>query len=421
MIRTEEEGFAPTKEVPTEEVPSEEIPKTNMENAAKFMAQHMGEISKLDATSVTIIVVSAIVLVSLFLFTFLNRILQMESVECDRMNKMFPALSGYIHSLGTSSDDSILSYPLHDFYVYTAYNACSGGEYRNDYVSLCHLQAIIKQGVRGFDFEIFSHEDQPVVATTTEKMRDGKINVHVKETYNFVALADVVRTLVSNCFSGTTCPNPTDPVILHLRVRSTHSAMFDNMVKIFKSNMPYFLNPEFSYNGLNLPDGKLKDVANMSIGNFSKKIILIFDGTQGKPFEENTSLMEFINMVSGSNTLRLSTSYEIENSSDQAGIGEYNKQNMTIVTPDFGASPMNPDGGFARSLGCQMVAMRFQLVDTSLTNEISFFQDANRAFVLKPYNLRDHRRKERITEKIGKSYDFKLKTITVTPNFSFTI
>ena len=39
-------------------------------------------------------------------------------------------------------------------YIKTAYNCCSGGNYKNDYVDLCVLKNILKQGVRGLDFEI---------------------------------------------------------------------------------------------------------------------------------------------------------------------------------------------------------------------------------------------------------------------------
>ena len=50
-------------------------------------------------------------------------------------------------------------YTLKDYYIKSAYNACSGGDYKNDYVDLCVMKDLLKQGVRGLDFEIFSIEE----------------------------------------------------------------------------------------------------------------------------------------------------------------------------------------------------------------------------------------------------------------------
>ena len=52
---------------------------------------------------------------------------------------------------------------LYDYYIKTAYNACAGGSYKNDFVNICNLKAILKQGVRCLDFEIYSVDDKPPV------------------------------------------------------------------------------------------------------------------------------------------------------------------------------------------------------------------------------------------------------------------
>jgi hypothetical protein len=45
---------------------------------------------------------------------------------------------------------------LNDYYIKSAYNACSGGNYKNGFVNICNLKSVLKQGVRGLDFEIYS-------------------------------------------------------------------------------------------------------------------------------------------------------------------------------------------------------------------------------------------------------------------------
>ena len=67
---------------------------------------------------------------------------------------------------------------------------------------------------------------------------------------------------------------------------------------------------------------------------------------------------------------------------------EYNKRDMTIVFPDKGANPANPSGALCRAYGCQMVAMRYQLVDNLLTENDLFFDRGGYAFTLKPKELR---------------------------------
>ena len=78
---------------------------------------------------------------------------------------------------------------------------------------------------------------------------------------------------------------------------------------------------------------------------------------------------------------------EFENEVTQE-LTEYNKRDMTIVLPDKGVSPNNPSGYLCRAYGCQMVAMRYQLVDNFLMENTLFFDNCGYAFCLKPADLR---------------------------------
>jgi hypothetical protein len=62
---------------------------------------------------------------------------------------------------------------------------------------------------------------------------------------------------------------------------------------------------------------------------------------------------------------------------------------MTIVLPDLNNNPDNPSAALSRSYGCQMIAMRFQLPDNYLLENIKYFDEAKHAFVLKPEELRE--------------------------------
>ena len=85
---------------------------------------------------------------------------------------------------------------------------------------------------------------------------------------------------------------------------------------------------------------------------------------------------------------RFSFLHDNKNNPDINELTEYNKTGMTIVLPDNGASPANPSGIVSRASGCQMVAMRYQLVDNNLMQNALFFDRAGYAFALKPVELR---------------------------------
>jgi hypothetical protein len=80
--------------------------------------------------------------------------------------------------------------------------------------------------------------------------------------------------------------------------------------------------------------------------------------------------------------------YDIINAPDMVELIEYNKLNMTIGMPDKGSNPENPSSITMRTYGVQMLAMRYQTVDTNLEENDLFFNEAGRAFVLKPEKLR---------------------------------
>ena len=78
----------------------------------------------------------------------------------------------------------------------------------------------------------------------------------------------------------------------------------------------------------------------------------------------------------------------MKNNPDIGELTEYNKKCMTIVTPDTGANPSNPSGILCRASGCQMVAMRYQMVDNFLLENNEFFNTTTYAYALKPIELR---------------------------------
>jgi len=321
------------------------------------------------------IILGFIVLLVIIIIGYIVYLSKLQSKECSYMNDIYSALDGNLRPI--SSNDPDCSGNLNEYYVKTAYNACSGGSYKNDYVDICNLKAVLKQGVRGLDFEIYSIDNNPVVATSTSD------NYYVKESYNYVSFEDVMNTIQNYAFAASTAPNYTDPIIIHLRFMSNNQDMYTNLATLFSSYPDMLLGKEYSYEtaGHNLGGEPLL--------NFMNKVILIFDRSN-TAFLENEDLSEYVNMTSNSIFMRAYEYYDVKNNPDLQELREYNKKNMTIVFPDSGSNPDNPNGILVRDAGCQMVAMRFQYVDNYLMQNTGFFDNCSYAFCLKPYDLRYH-------------------------------
>jgi len=334
---------------------------------------YLSAIKNMDEQFQSYMILAFTLIILIIFIGYMIYLSRLQNNECNYMNSLYPSVDGYIRPI--TANDPDCSANLFDYYIKTAYNACSGGNYKNDFVNICNLKALIKQGVRGLDFEVYSINNQPVVATSTID------NYYVKETFNYVDFGSVMDTIVNYAFSGGTCPNPTDPLIIHLRFMSNNQEMYTNLSTIFASYTNYMLGPNYSYEseGLNLGNTPLLSLQN--------KIILIVDRSNTS-FLENEKFLEYVNMTSNSIFMRLYNYYDVKNNPDINELTDYNKTGMTIVTPDSGSNPGNPSGLACRELGCQMVAMRYQVVDNFLMESTAFFDAGRYAFVLKPPPLR---------------------------------
>lgn len=342
------------------------------QTATNIYAEFKKKIASLDEEFQTYLIFGIIILIAIIYFGYMSYLSVLKSKNCDSINTLFPDVNGYIAPISKNNPE--YAYKLFDYYISSAYNACSGGGYKNNYVDTCILKSIIKQGVRCLDFEIYSIDNQPVVATSIQD------SYYVKETFNSVPFKDVMEVINSYAFADGTCPNPTDPIIIHLRLKSTNQEMFKNLANIF-SNYHKMLGIDYSYekNGKNLGE--------LPLVTFIGKIILIIDRSNTS-FLECTELLEYVNMTSNSIFMRGLTYYNIKNSPDVNELTEFNKTGMTIVFPDKDANPPNPSAMLCRNYGCQMTAMRYQYVDEYLMENNNFFSRGGSAFVLKPEILR---------------------------------
>lgn len=341
--------------------------------STNIKTDYLSKLQSLDEDFKVYIIIAFIFLILAIFVIYMIYISKLESKEVNYINGLYPSVNGYIRPLNNGDPDC--SGNLYDYYIKTAYNSCSGGSYKNDFVDINILKALIKQGIRCLDFEIYSIDNQPVVATSTSD------NYHIKETFNSVSFSSVIETIKSYAFSGGTCPNSTDPLIIHLRFMSNNQTMYSNLAKIFQSNTDIMLGPQYSY------EVEGKNLGNVPLLELKNKIILAVDRSNTS-FLENQELSEFVNITSNSIFMRQYNYYNVKNNPDMNELIEFNKRGLTLVIPDNGYSPDNPSGIVCRANGCQMVAMRYQLVDNNLIENTEFFDRCGYAFCLKPEELR---------------------------------
>lgn len=344
-----------------------------MNNSMMTADQMMKSIQNLNDKTLTIILVVIIFSIIILVIGYYYYMSNLSSYECKSMDTLYSQLNGKIRSITSSDPDC--GYLLRDYYIKSAYNCCSGGAYANDFVNTCVLKDLLKQGVRGLDFEIYSVGDNPVISTSTSD------NYHLKDTYNSIGFGEAMNIIRDYAFVTATAPNANDPIIVHLRIKSNNQKMYQNFAKLLEKYDSILLGKEYSF------EYQGKNLGQVPLLNFQKKVIIIVDRINNS-FLECKEFYEYVNMTSNSMFMRALHYYDIQFTPDLNELTEFNKRSMTIAMPDKGSNPPNPSAVLVRETGSQLIAMRYQLFDTNLEENEIFFDLKGYAFVLKPENLR---------------------------------
>ena len=289
----------------------------------------------------TVIVVTAVIY---FLYKWM-----LPSVRCSNINTAFPNGSQTLTTRKTG--------PISKYYIKSAYNCCSLGNYANDYVGTCVLTTILKQGVRFLDFEIYSIGNRPVVATSITP------SYHDKETYNSIPFEKVLYLLADQAFTGDVAPNPGDPLFLHLRIKSNNVKMFTNLNRML-------MGIKTMYSGQVSNKTTLTEL-------MGKTVIVVH--SQNKTYIDKGLAH---NMVSGTPTFNM-YDYDSIRTMSTIELAELKKpKNMAIMLPSrTSVDPENIDFAKVINMNCNIIAMRYQKNDQQLANYNSIFAES--AFIPK--------------------------------------
>lgn len=325
-----------------------------------------------------------VIVVLLWLITYITTKLNLEQTNCNiikEVNKSSPPTK--INSKWTTSTSpEYTGKTLRDFYIKTAYNCCASGQFKSDYVSICALQNVIKQGVRCLDFEIFCIDNIPEVGVSS-------IDVNgVKQSYNSIPLSQVLKELNNIAFSETSgiCPNPKDPLLLHFRIKTNNPNILNILASEIAENLGDKLLPiEYmrEANGTNITKRPIKDF-------IGKVVIMVEKNSKSNVMPllyESKNMWELTNVTTNSVFIHEKRYMDIKNSNDLETITNFNKQNMTLVLPDLSVLNANYISTVPQALGCQLMAMNFQNVDQNLLTYNELFEKKESAFVPKPNEL----------------------------------
>lgn len=321
----------------------------------------------------------------LFLFVCIIAIVvfktNLKTSNDDYMIALYPDM-GQVQSI--NDFDEAYSHLVRDYYIKTAFNCCSSGDYSGDYVSATALKQVIRQGARCLDFEIYSLSGVPIISSSSQS------EYTMKETYNYVTLSDAFDIISSDAFSGQPkVPNPSDPLFLCLRVKSNNILVFNEISRLIQTKLASrLLDSRYGYcfHGDNL--GKIK------LSSFMNKIIIIVDetpGTESVPNEvyRKTSLYEYANIaIRGPTSKKTFAQVQAPTPSLEAMV-ENNKKNLMYVVPERSSKPENVYAPMAAiASGCQFIGMSFQSYDAPIKAYNKIFDEVGSAFKLKPPELR---------------------------------
>ena len=278
---------------------------------------------------------------------------------------------------------------LKQYCIKASYNTAITGRY----VNLDMIKYVLSRGCRFLDFEVYSFDNIPYVSYSMDNTFSSI------KTLNKIPLQEVLNTVVMYGFMAPS-PNPSDPLFVHLRVKTNNNNLYEKIALIVDAT----LKPKL-YSG--------KVTSRTYLSDIMHKIILIIDKKLAPKYQSfpecgsscfgpknelamNTncptcfSLKNYVNVESGTTFLRIyNYSYIMDQSFTSPEIMDdgltTDVNSIKIVIPDIGTNFMgfirNPSYHFLPlNYGVQIVAYPFYQNDIYLDQYEQAFADGKSAF-----------------------------------------
>jgi hypothetical protein len=325
------------------------------------------------------ITLSIVIFIVLLLFSWVANRLSLKTRSCNKLNIYWPSLTNttyFNNPVNNSSNATVKTgsgfgidsshNKLINYHVKSAYNCCCGDGYKNNFVALCALEKCIANGCRFLDFEIYSYNNEPIIAASTANSN------YIKETYNSLSLEEVLITIKEKAFNltNTNCAN--DPLILNFRVMSTNLAMLKKMGDLIEKHLA-------DADGVfTLETRKGPNLIFMEMSELYRKVIIICEFNPLPSIIDTNAdlskLKDYINLKAKGlfcNTFRYN---QIASKKGSLSFIESTKTKYTIVLPNLDNSIINFDPALSFDTGCQAICMKHQNMDNSLLGYNALFK-----------------------------------------------
>lgn len=269
-------------------------------------------------------------------------------------------------------------YSLRNYCIKSSFNSA----YTGGYVNRNMVKYVLSRGCRFLDFEVYYKDSVPIVAYS-EAQYDPSFT-HFTSKSPAISLDGVCSTIMANAFTSTS-PNPQDPLFVQLRIKTFQSAAYSAIAQTIMSTLSDKL-----YQGEVTLDTPLP--------NLMGKIVLIVDKSSSPAFSQLPTcdptdrtcynLANLVNMVSGSNVVRVYTANDLMNQSINPP--DPNVYLMRIVLPTLGFfyGAQNSDTYYlVQNYGAQVIAQAFYVNNGALTTYENMFRNFKSAFVQIPAAL----------------------------------
>ena len=334
-----------------------------------------------------IIFLSIILMVSIYIAFIISK-----SYKISKTIDGMKPLDGYV--VVSSKLNKYKNLKLCDFYVASAFRPYLGKHQFFNYIDLSITEKIITNGVRSIYVDIFNDhmgiDASPVISTGLNKGQ-------WKLSLNTVPFEDLCKLLSAICFNAGYVNNFEDPFILMLNLNVNGNITCLNKIRnsIYTHLRRYLLSNKYTYGKVNMGQVPMKYLKN-------KLLIFTSNGYQ------HSDLEEFVNYSWEKESLK-KISYDALDPDvinpdvikiDGETLKNYNKNNITIVTPKEAASfthlfTRNYEPHYFWDTGCQIVCMNYQKIDDDYFDHYikKFKHDS---FIPKPDMLRGASIKEKV-------------------------
>jgi len=396
-----------------------------VKNAAKNTMNAMkGAMDSVMSGNCYLIVVYLVCIIFLVIFSYsvyLKREFSKAGRNRDEMEKVRLSDSGEYMGLKPLDDADYNKegdygkgtyFALIDYHIKGSYNSCSTGPAVNGWVDPLALKSVITRGVRFLDFEIYLKKNQAVVALQKQPYPSGAkpskcTTCNYKDSLNELNILNVLELVKREAIESGNCRNNTDPLILSFRIMSENDNVYSILAHSIKKTFSNYLLPaKYGYCGTVKASGSgnkkysgngksifQNSVLYADLIHLKNKVVIFAKGPPNNPqsYKNNRKFYELMNGGDEDSMLNYKSDYRIMNDSETFNVEEH-KYNYCISYPDM-TSKNNSTASVHFKRGCQAILMNFGTGynDTEMKYYKERFSNEQRAFILKPKNLRRKR------------------------------